>query len=247
MHADLQAFLRICAAALVTGLGTASADTLYLSSGQKVEGFLVTYDHGEFTVVSPQGKSSEYKASAVRRIQLTKPLKGTITPRGGKTIEGATLEGFEGGAFKYEANGQKMTRPFTMVREIRLEVKIEESLGELGVTVISRGEEVEIRAKLSTGRVNIVHFHAPSVASSMRQGGYIARLARESGGKIAALRIDVGDPSAPVLQQYQVRSIPQFWLYNAQGEPADKLVDRFTEEDIDAAIRRAQTPSAKTR
>lgn len=108
-----------------------------------------------------------------------------------------------------------------------------------GVDVISRGEDVDVESKLKKGVVNVVHFHYAAAHSSVRQGNYVAVLARKSGGRIAVSQIVVKDWDAPVCQAKEIKALPQFWFYSRSGKLVKKLTERFTESDIDAAMKQA--------
>jgi hypothetical protein len=107
------------------------------------------------------------------------------------------------------------------------------------VPVISRGEDVDVESKLRKGVVNVVHFHYAAAHSSVRQGNYIEVLARKSGGRIVVLRIVVQGWDAPVCGAKEIKALPQFWFYSRSGKLVNKLTDRFTEGDIDAAMKQA--------
>lgn len=109
-----------------------------------------------------------------------------------------------------------------------------------GVTVISRGEAVDIEKSLMRGRVNVVFFHFPSAHSSIRQGNYVEMLARETRGRVAILKLIIPRWEAPVCVERGLTSLPQFWFYSPSGRLVKKLTQRFTESDIDEAFKGAQ-------
>lgn len=108
-----------------------------------------------------------------------------------------------------------------------------------GVAVISRGEDVDIESRLKAGAVNVIHFHYAAAHSSVRQGNYIEMLARKSNGRVALLRIVVPNWDAEICKAKEVKALPQFWFYSRSGRLTKKLTDRFTESDIDAAMKQA--------
>lgn len=107
------------------------------------------------------------------------------------------------------------------------------------VRVISRGEAVDIGGSLAKGTVNVVHFNLPSVLSSVRQGGYIAAMASRSKGRFVVARVDIADWNSPICGALDLKSLPQFWFYSRSGRLTRKLTARFTEADIDAALKEA--------
>ena len=108
-----------------------------------------------------------------------------------------------------------------------------------GVAIISRGEDVDIESQLRRGLVNVIHFHYAAAHSSVRQGNYIEMLARKSNGRITVSRIVVPGWDAPICVKKELKALPQFWFYSRSGRLTKKLTDRFTESDIDAAMKQA--------
>jgi len=110
--------------------------------------------------------------------------------------------------------------------------------------VISRGESVDIDSKLKKGMVNVVHFHLPSVVSSVRQGTYVESLAAKRYNRMVVLKLELPGFNAPVCKDLKINSLPQFWIYDGNGKLVKKLTDRFTESDIDAALKTARSGRA---
>ena len=109
-----------------------------------------------------------------------------------------------------------------------------------GNSIISKGEDVDIQDHLKKGFINIVHIHYPKVLASVREGNYVEALAAKYSNKICLLKIVVPDFKAPVCESLGIKSLPQFWFYDAQGRLVKKLTDRFTEGDIDDALKLAR-------
>jgi len=106
--------------------------------------------------------------------------------------------------------------------------------------IISNGEEVEIEDHLKMGSINIVHFHYPKALVSIREGNYIEALAAKSSNRIVILKILAPDFKAPICEALGIKSLPQFWFYDTRGRLVKKLTDRFTEGDIDGALKQAR-------
>lgn len=105
---------------------------------------------------------------------------------------------------------------------------------------ISKGEEVDIEEHLKKGFINIVHFHNPKLLPSIREGNYVEALAAKPMHRIVILRIVTSGFDAPVCEALGIKSLPQFWFYDVRGRLAKKLTDRFTEGDIDEALKLAR-------
>lgn len=105
--------------------------------------------------------------------------------------------------------------------------------------IISHGEAVDVESALRKGVVNVVHFHYPSAMASVRQGSYVQGIMMRHPGRMVVLKVVAQDFNAPICDALKLKSLPQFWFYGSDGRLVKKLVDRFTESDIDAALREA--------
>lgn len=128
--------------------------------------------------------------------------------------------------------------PDTNPRQWRQEGKWRE-MQTPGLRVISQGEDVDIEGQLRKGVVNVVHFHYAPAHSSVRQGNYVEVLSRKSGGRVVVQRVVVPDFNAPICAAKDLKALPQFWFYSRSGALSSKLTDRFTESDIEAALKKA--------
>ncbi len=106
--------------------------------------------------------------------------------------------------------------------------------------IISQGEDVDIDNFLRKGFVNIVHFHYPKDLASVREGNYIEVLAAKPANKLVILKVVALDFKAPICDSLGIKSLPQFWFYDSRGRLVKKLTDRFTEGDIDGALKQAR-------
>ncbi len=105
--------------------------------------------------------------------------------------------------------------------------------------VISRGEVVDIENSLKRGVVNVVHFHYPQAVGSVREGNYLQGIMARRPNRLMVLKVVAQDFNAPICVSLNLKTLPQFWFYNAEGRLVKKLTDRFTEGDIDAALKAA--------
>ncbi len=143
-----------------------------------------------------------------------------------------------------EASGSSPTPPLVDLEEAPKPREWQRSgkwreLEEDQSVVISRGELINIDAALKRGLINVVQFHHPRSLTSVREGNYVQALASKKTNRIVLLKVVVQDFNAPILSALSISGLPQFWIYNAQGKLVKKLTDRFTEGDIDAALKDA--------
>jgi hypothetical protein len=232
---------RLLTILLAVGLCPAgfALDTLIPTAGPKLEGLFLGYEGGAFQLLDKDQKTVKQLVAATLVLRLDPPREITVTPRAGKP-ETMELQRFEKGQFFFIRNGVEAPRPLSLVKRIEVPFSAQGNVDDLSAQVISRGEAPPAEALAEAGRTTIVHFHYPKSVASMRQGSLVATLARDSRGAVALRKIEVPDWNAPVVQQYDLKSLPQFWFYNARGELVTRLVDRFTDEDLAAALRGAR-------
>ena len=106
-------------------------------------------------------------------------------------------------------------------------------------TIISHGEVVDIDSVLHKGVVNVIHFHYPQAVGSVREGNYLQGIMARHPGRLVVLKVVAQDFRAPICESLNLKTLPQFWFYSADGRLVKKLTDRFTEGDIDAALKDA--------
>lgn len=217
-------------------------DKLEPPAGPAVEGFLLSYDKGTFNFMTQEKKTVHERPSAVKKITLDKPLKGSLelkTKRGGK--DEIMLVGFDGGNFIISRGGREEKLPSINVAAIHLDSGNARSMDELsdGDNIISKGEEVDLAHVAEAGKVTVLQFHQPGVITSERTANYLAALVRQNKGKVVFKRIVCEKGTEPVARQNKVATFPQFWFYNKSGQLNEKLTDRFTEQDILDAIKKA--------
>jgi hypothetical protein len=106
-----------------------------------------------------------------------------------------------------------------------------------GAVTISHGEEVDIDKALQKGVVNVVHFHLGTIHSSIRQGNYVETLAAKSKGRVVVRRIKLPGWEAQICAAKGLNSLPQFWFYSRSGQLVRKLTERFTEADLETALK----------
>ncbi len=217
-------------------------DTLEPSAGPAVQGFFLGYDKGTFNFMTRDKKTMHERPSAVKKVTMDKPLKASLelkTKRGGR--DDVIFAGFELGNFIIVRSGKEEKLPVLNVAAIHVDSGNERNMDELsdGDNIISKGEETDLSHVAEAGKVTVVHFHQPGIVSSEREGNFLTALVRQSKGKLVYKRIVCEKGTEPVAKQYKVASFPQFWFYNKSGQLNEKLTDRFTEQDIGDAIKKA--------
>jgi hypothetical protein len=245
----------------------AGADTLTLQNGQTIKGRLTGFSERKFTFATADGSTYSGYPLDIKTIVPDTPLKVSVK-FSMKQYDSAEFIQFDQNTLRLRKNQQTLAEPVMFLKtdpdrpsptetngsdptSPRLEMEdapkprswqradkwreIEEDRS----TVISRGEEIDLDAALKKGFVNVVQFHHPRSLTSVREGNYIQAIASKRSNRVVLLRVVVQDFKAPILVAQNIQGLPQFWVYSAQGKLIKKLTDRFTEGDIDAAIKEA--------
>ena len=234
----MRLFLTILLAAGLAPAGRA-LDTLTPASGPAREGMFLGYENGSFQLINKEQKTDKLLVAATLSLRLDPPREVTVTPRAGKP-ETMTLQSFEKGQFIFKRNGVEAPRPLSLVKRIEVPFSAQGNVDDLNAQVIKGDAPPAPETLADPGHTTIVHFHYPKSVASMRQGALVATLTRESRGSVTLRKIEIPDWNAATVAQYELKSLPQFWFYNARGELVKKLTERFTDEDIASALRGAQ-------
>jgi hypothetical protein len=223
--------------------GRIFADTLEPSAGAAVEGFFLSYDKGKINFMGKDQKTRHETPSGVKKLTLDKPLKGSVESkmkRGAK--EDVTVSGFEQGCFLVQRAGKDEKIPLQTISALHVDAmannRTMDQLAERD-NVISQGEEVDLKNAVEQGKVTVIQFHLPGALASEREGNYLDTLEKRNAGKLVVKRAVVKDAGAPIAKQYDLKTFPQFWFYGRTGQLVTKLTDRFTETDINEAIKKA--------
>jgi thiol-disulfide isomerase/thioredoxin len=86
------------------------------------------------------------------------------------------------------------------------------------VTVIARGDRVELSSHLVTGKFTLFDFYADWCSGCRQIEPIVSGLAADHAGQLAVRKIDIVRWSSPVAGQYRLRSIPHLVLFNPEGE-----------------------------
>jgi hypothetical protein len=246
----------------------AQADTMTLNNGQVVKGRFMGFTERKFDFKAEDGSAiSEYPLN-VKSIMPEVPLMVSVE-LARSTYENVEFRSFGEFVVHLSKEGKPIDERVIMLKKLTIhqppqDAKINKGKGEApdepapeparewqrsgkwreidskSSLVISKGEEVDIEDFLKKGFVNIVHFHNPKLLPSIREGNYIESLAAKPSNRIVILKIVAADFKVPICEALEIKSLPQFWFYDARGRLVKKLTDRFTEGDIDGAIKLAR-------
>jgi thiol-disulfide isomerase/thioredoxin len=100
------------------------------------------------------------------------------------------------------------------------------------VEVISHGAQVDINQHLALGNVTVVDFYADWCGPCRRLSPNLEQMAT-SDPQVALRKIDIVNWRTPVVQQFNIHSIPQVNVYNRRGQ----LVGTVNGADFDEVKR----------
>lgn len=215
-------------------------DTLVLKDETSCEGLFEGYKSKRFFFQPKAGKKLRKAVADVVSLVLDPPSKVIVKPRAGKKTDAWTLKSYGSSGFVFDQGGKEVVKKALDITKIELGLDFGRKEIDDVATVISEGEEVDIDEYIEKGVGTIVHFHSPDIVSSVRQGTFVTTLVRDSRGKLALLKIEMPSWDSPVAKQHGITSAPRFRFYNRQGKLVEELTERFTEADIEAAVKKAK-------
>ncbi|MBU4231230.1 MAG: thioredoxin family protein [Desulfobacterales bacterium] len=87
------------------------------------------------------------------------------------------------------------------------------------------GQTLEINSLLAKGKTTLIDFYSPFCPPCVRLAPLLAKLAKKR-PDLAIKKVNINRPGvngidwrSPLAQQYQVRQVPFFMIFNPQGQP----------------------------
>lgn len=242
--------MNVSAACALTlwGLWTAAwaADSLTLTSGESVTGTFEGVKNGRVHFQPADGKKLQEMLSKVRSLSLRPLANVSVKPRGGSRLTDLKLKGYEKSEFILEQAGHETRLAGSKVTTIDMELDFGRVM-QPGAAPSADEEAVDIEELLEPGMATVVHFQpfgdafepAAKMAST-RSGSYLATLEKKHRGRVAVKPVSISGWDSPTARKYHLTSLPQFWFYDRHGTLSEKLTERFTSADIDAALKKAR-------
>jgi thiol-disulfide isomerase/thioredoxin len=89
---------------------------------------------------------------------------------------------------------------------------------------VNPGETLDIKSLLVKGKTTVIDFYSPFCPPCVRLAPLMAKLAKKR-ADLAIKKVDINRPGvngidwrSPVAQQYQIRQVPYFMIFNPQGQ-----------------------------
>ena len=218
----------------------AHADTLTVKGGKTFTGRFLEYKTGRFYFEPTDGKRLHEMRLRVVSLRVDPPARASGRQRMKNLPGGVILEAYHEGAFVFREGDETLTIPGQQMSYLKIEVDFRREMQLAAGETAAEPPETDLEQLVQKGVVTIVHFHMPGVVSSERQGHYVKGLADKNKGRVKRVRIVLDGWDDPVAIKHDIKSAPQFWFYRKSGELSSKLTERFTTEDIDAALRAAR-------
>jgi hypothetical protein len=228
----------VCAVALAA---SAAGDTLTLKSGD-VTGEFVEYKLGRIHFKQADGEAVEPMRQGVVSLVVKPPAKVSVRFSSQKRREDLRLSAYRDGQFVFDDKGAELSVAATEVSQMRtdpFDFARAAAAPQRAERVDGAGEAVDLAALARTGTVTIVYVQNPQLAANLRQGNYVETLESRYPGKVKVLKVEVASWDSPTAVKNGIASAPQFWFFNRRGAEVSRLVDRFTDADIDAALKDA--------
>ena len=87
------------------------------------------------------------------------------------------------------------------------------------------GESLDINSLLVKGKTTVIDFHSPFCPPCVKLAPFMAKLAKKR-PDLAIIKVNINRPGvngidwrSPLAQQYQIRQVPYFMIFNPQGQP----------------------------
>ena len=202
--------------------GISCADSIQLSSGKQVQGTVTTYKDNAFEVRGSDGKNTSFSANKIKRIQFEWRVEPTTIVKRTKEVQMAKIVLYEKSAFNLEGVGEPM-----LVNSIE-RIQFVPDRGQAD-DILTHGERVDIKQHLVPGRVTIVEFYADWCGPCKVIAPWLAQFVK-SDPQVVLRKIDIVNWSSPVVQQYNVHSIPHFMVYGRNGQLVGEVRGVSTDE-----------------
>ncbi len=235
--------------ALIFALGMTVADELRLKTGVLHQGFFLELDSkGRLSFQTfEQEEALSLPLSVIDTLTLDKPRQVSfIASRNKKKTLEAVFQGFQDGNFSLRLPGEEKNRNFQQlqIHKISAPLDMREFMlrrQEIQEQKAAATENTGRKAKtmLVPGKATVIYFKATDSDPTSRQGSLLKKLCADQPRKAICVEVPLNSLQHQTAIINDLKSLPQFWFYSADGRLAGKLIDRFTENDIEKMLRKA--------
>ncbi|NMA42429.1 MAG: hypothetical protein GX946_03505 [Oligosphaeraceae bacterium] len=182
----------------------------------------------------------------ISSLSLDKPLQISYGLRGqGKKLSRGLLHGYAAPDFLIQPAGESKARKVSSMQMRKLEYELDMRDYMLRMQAFKEKQARE-QASDNKGRafplpnkITVVHFADTELRANARQGSLCQRLCKDSKRPAEYVQVLLESLDSKTARELKLKSLPQFWFYKANGSLSARLIERFTDADIEEAFKKA--------
>ena len=195
-------------------------------------------------VKNPNKASTSKMISSISEIALMPPGNVIVKYRNGKKDSSLKLHSYKSSNFIFvDKNGKQQSLTYRNISFLKMDMDFERSKAKQETKESTKkkekAEDFDIDSLAQKGVVTVIQLHMPDLMQSTRTWNYVKDLENNKKIKVKPVRITIKDWENPIIKKYEIKALPQFWFYDKNGKLETKLIKRFTSNDIDAALKKA--------
>ena len=230
-----------CIVAFSSYIGMAATDTIALKGNKIYKGDFMAFKNNRFYFQPTEGKELHKMKIMVESVELNPAAKVSVKPFGKKKRKDLKFKRYEKFKFVFEKDGKEIIIPKVSIITMGLDFRRSEE------QTADKKLVTDIEKLIKSGVTTIIHiapqgkvFKSTSLMASTRTENYLRSLEKKYRGKVKIIKIPISSWEDQIALQYKITSAPQFWFYNRSGKLSTKLIERFTSQDIDKALKSAR-------
>jgi len=231
-------FVSLIALGLLLTFSSQAADTITLTDETVVTGYFEKFNAGMIILKDENGKQVKYPLMKLSSLKMDPPATVNVKPRSKKKIENIDLLAYEKPKFIFNDNGKTIELSGMDLSYIEVGMDFKRAMQIKSEEKKETADAIDVDKLVKKGAVTVFHFYCPELRALQQPDNYIVRLHDEK--KIHLVQVNIGAWDSEVAIKYDIKSLPQFWIYDRKGQQFTKLVERFTASDIDSAINAAR-------
>lgn len=225
---------------LLFGVGIIQADVLS-TAGKEYAGVFCGFAKKQLIFQQwHQDAPEKFAIKEVERLRVDQPVRVTVAySKNVRQKLPVILHGYRKGEFELESDGKRIMVPDWRISQLEAKIEIRDFMRRRDEALQGDNASTlfQVEEHLQAGQANVVHFHQVGSISSERQGNFLQRLCAANAKKVAYHQVQVApQPDDPNMKGHNLKSLPQFWFYNSEGKLQERLVERFTETDLEKAL-----------
>lgn len=225
---------------------SAEPDIMILKTGKTNDVNFLEFKTGRIffeDVGNPKKASTSKMISTISEIALMPPVNVTVKYRNGKSDSSLKLHSYKSSDFIFVKSGKLQSLAYRNISSLKMDMDFERSKAKHetkdSTQIKEKAEDFDIDSLAQKGVVTVIQLHMPDLMQSTRTWNYVKDLENNKRIKVKPVRITIKDWENPIIKKYEIKALPQFWFYDKSGKLETKLIKRFTSNDIDDAVKKA--------